>query len=143
MSFSENPRENIAYEVRGTFRAFENALITALAKADISVGFFHILRLSWPEEGRKQKEVADLAFMTPSVASQQIKKMCKAGLLSRESAPDDDRKKIVKLTKEGLDKKNKLVSPIILIPVIASEGISDADMETATRVLHKLRLGLK
>lgn len=143
MPFSKDPRENIAYEVRGTFRAFENALITALAEAEISVGFFHILRLSWPDEGRKQKEVADLAFMTPSVASQQIQKMCKAGLLSRETHPDDIRKKIVKLTQEGLAKKNSLIAPILLIPKIASEEISDGDVETTIKVLRKLRTSLK
>jgi len=143
MSFPDDPRQDIAYEVRGTFRAFENALISALAEKDISVGFFHILRLSWPEDGRTQKEVAELAFMTPSVASQQIQKMCKAGLLFRESDPKDIRKKIVKLTEEGLKAKNNLVAPILLIPEIASENISNEDILTTVRVLHELRTKLK
>jgi DNA-binding MarR family transcriptional regulator len=143
MPFSKNPRENIAYEVRGTFRAFENALISLLAEKDLSVGFFHILRLPWPEEGMSQKQIADLAFMTPSVASQLIKKMCKANLLMRETDKIDIRKKIVCLTEEGKAKKEALLKPILNIPKIASMTVSDEDVITTLKVLAELRRNLK
>lgn len=144
MAFSsEDPRENIAYQIRGTFRAFENALIATLLEKDLTVGFFHILRIDWPEEGRPQKEVAALAFMTPSVASQQIKKMCNAGYLSREQDKDDVRKKIVKLTEEGLAERNHLLRPILNIPKKATGSISDEDIKTTLRVLKDLRDNLK
>ena len=143
MTDSNTPREDIAYEVRGTFRAFENALISALAESDISVGFFHILRLTWPEEGMTQKQIADHAFMTPSVASQQIQKMCKAGLLSRQTDPTDVRKKIVKLTEDGTVKRTEIITRILKIPKTSTENISDKDIQTTLKVLYELRKRLK
>jgi DNA-binding MarR family transcriptional regulator len=143
MPFSENPRENIAYEIRGTFRAFENALIAVLSDKDLTVGFFHILRLTWPEKGMTQIEIADLSFMTASVASQLIKKMCAEGLLEREIDKDDIRKKIVKLTVKGQETKDSLLQPILDIPKTASQSISDEDIRTAINVLTQLRQNLK
>jgi DNA-binding MarR family transcriptional regulator len=81
--------------------------------------------------------------MTPSVASQQIQKMCKAGFLRREPDKNDVRKKIVKLTEEGLAKRNRLIPPIIGIPKTAAGTISDEDIQTTIRVLRELRQNLR
>jgi DNA-binding MarR family transcriptional regulator len=139
----EDSREDIAYEIRGTFRAFENALIAALLEKDLTVGFFHILRINWPDQGYTQKEIADLAFMTPSVASQQIQKMCKLGLLRREADKSDVRKKIVRLTEKGRTQKNQVIPPIVDIPKVAAEAISDQDIQATINVLRELRQNLK
>lgn len=139
MPLSENPRENIAYQVRGTFRALENALITYLANTNVSVAYFHILRLSWSKNGIPQKEISNLAFMTPSVTSQLIQKMCKEELLIRGSEDKDSRKKQVFLTEKGWQLRTTILDGALQIPLTATKNTSDEDIETAIKVLNSIR----
>ncbi len=139
MPFSTDPRKMIAYEARGTFRFFENELISCLSDIDLPVAYFHILRLPWVKEGTSQKDISNMAFITPSVTSQLIKKMEADGLLRRGSDPNDGRIKKVFLTKKGKSLKNKVLDVVLNIPIRATEGISDQDVTTAIRVMRAMR----
>ena len=143
MPFSKNQRENIGYEIRGTFRAFENALITHLAKHKVPVAHFHILRLPWTPDGISQTQVSTLAFMSPSVTSQLIQKMSREGFLVREYANADSRKKQVFLTETGWDLREKVLEGALKIPITAAETISDEDITIMLNVLSKLRENLE
>ncbi len=143
MPLYEGSKENIAYQIRGTFRAFENALISYLASKDVPVAYFHILRLAWNEEGIAQKEISKLAFMSPSVTSQLIQKMCREGLLERKQKGKDSRKKHVFMTEKGLELRKEVVEGALQIPLAATKGICNKDIETTIKVLNSIRCTLK
>lgn len=143
MPFSKNQRENIGYEIRGTFRAFENALITYLAESKVPVAHFHILRLPWTPDGISQTEISTLAFMSPSVTSQLIQKMSREGLLVRDFANSTSRRKQVFLTETGWKLREKVLEGALKIPVTAAETISDEDITIMLNVLSKLRENLE
>lgn len=143
MPFSKNPRENIAYEIRGTFRAFENALINYLGTSKVPVAHFHILRLPWTSDGIAQTEISKLAFMTPSVASQLIQKMTREGLLVRDVSPNDTRKKQVFLTKNGWQLREDIIEGALKIPLLAAQSINNDEISTMLSVLNKMRKNLE
>lgn len=142
MPFSSDPRKMIAYEARGTFRFFENELISCLNDINLPVAYFHILRLPWSNEGTSQKDISEMAFITPSVTSQLVKKMENDGLLRRGSDPSDGRIKKVFLTKKGEKLKQSILSKVLDIPVRATKNITDEDLETAIRVMQTMRQNL-
>lgn len=139
MSSSEDPRKNIAYEIRGTFRAFENALITYLAKTDVTVACFHVLRLPWTEEGLSQSTISNLAFMTPSVTSQLIQKLSKEELLTRERLDKDSRKIQVFLTKQGWQLRATVLDGALRISQSACKNLSNEDIDTLVTALASIR----
>ena len=139
MPSTKKLRENIAYEVRGTFRAFENALITYLAESKVPVAYFHILRLPWTADGIAQTAISTLAFMTPSVTSQLIQKMGKEVLLIRESSSEDSRKKQVFLTKTGWKLREKILKGALDIPIVAAESLTDKEIEIMLKALNTMR----
>lgn len=143
MPSSAPPRENFAYEVRGTFRALENALITYLGEKKVPVAHFHVLRLPWSEDGMPQKHIANLSFMTPSAASQLIQKMSQQGLLERGDDAKDARKIQVFLTKKGWELRDTILEGALDIPQKACEDIPDEDIHTAIRVLTSARRQLE
>ncbi len=143
MSASQDQRKNIAYEIRGTFRALENALINYLGDKNVSVACFHVLRLPWTEEGMPQKSISNLAFMTPSVTSQLIQKMCNDGLLNRGHQDKDARKIQVFLTEEGWELRKTILDGALNIPLSACENISDEDINTVVKALTKIRKELE
>lgn len=140
---SDDIRENLGYEVRGTFRAFENALITYLSTTDISVAYFHILRQDWTDEGIPQHELSSLAFMSRSVTSQVVQKMANDELIKRVEDSQNSRKKIIFLTDKGLEYRHSVIAGALAIPRTASEDISDQDLEIFMRVLNTIRLNLE
>lgn len=143
MPFSDDPRKMIAYETRGTFRSFENALITVLAGIDVPVAYFHILRLPISDDGEIQKTISEMAFLTPSVTSQLIQKMVSDGLLERLADPNDGRIKKVFLTSKGKELKKIIMSKALEIPLRACEGIAEQDVVTAISVMQHMRKNLE
>lgn len=138
-----NQRANIGYEIRGTFRAFENALIAYLKETKVPVADFHILRLEWTSEGISQTEISNLAFMTPSVTSQLIQKMIKKGHLIRESSSTDSRKKQVFLTDSGWRLRENILEGALKIPILAAESISNEEINIMLNTLKKMRNNLE
>ncbi len=143
MPFSDDPRKMIAYETRGTFRSFENALITVLADIDVPVAYFHILRLPISDDGEIQKTISEMAFLTPSVTSQLLQKMVADGLLERLADPNDGRIKKVFLTRKGKELKSRIMTKALEIPTEACENISEEDVVTAISVMRRMRQNLE
>ncbi len=67
----------------------------------------------------------------------------KQGVLSREPHPQDRRRKIVKLTRRGLEKVKALKRETDAIETAAMETVGEAEMRHLIRVMHKHAEGLE
>jgi len=136
-----NPDNSLPYHLRGAFRGFETALGRYLKRFDLPLSQFYILRLQWDEDGSTQGDIARLAFMSESVASQVIKKMEARGLLRRRPDPSDNRSQRVSLTRTGEKLRDIIAKDGIKISTENAPEISPEDMKTAIQVLKKIREG--
>lgn len=141
MSRINNPDNSLPHHLRGAFRGYEIALGRYLKAYDLPLSQFYILRLQWSPEGNTQKDIADRAFMSESVASQVIKKMEARGLLVRRPNPSDDRSHMVSLTHSGDTLRERIVKEGIQISVKNAPKIAKEDMKTALEVLKKVKAG--
>ena len=90
-----------------------------------------------------QKTISNLSFMTPSVTSQLIQKLCNDGLVTRGHQDKDSRKIQVFLTIEGWELRTKILGGALDIPVEACKDISDQDIATLSQALAKIREALE
>jgi len=141
MSLVNNPENSLPYHLRGAFRGYEIALGRYLKRFDLPLSEFYILRLQWGAEGDPQREIAEKAFMSDSVASQVIKKMEHKGYLRRRVNPEDSRSHLVFLTAKGKLLRETIATEGIQISSENAPDISREDMKTAIRVLDQVRKG--
>lgn len=76
-----------------------------LSKIGLHKGQPPILGMLWEKDGLTQKEIAEKLRLKPSTVTAVLKRMEKAGLLTREPDPKDMRVSRVYLTKKGRDLK--------------------------------------
>ncbi len=141
MSHVNNPDNSLPYHLRGAFRGYETALARYLKRFDLPLSQFYILRLQWSGDGKAQREIAQRAFMSESVASQVIKKMEYRNLLRRKPDPKDSRAQLVYLTSRGESLRETIVIEGIQISKRNAPNISREDMKTTIQVLRKVREG--
>ena len=139
MTVINNPANSLPYHIRGAFRGFETALSRYLATLDVPLSQFYILRLQWDEDGQQQKDIAEAACMSESVASQVIQKMELSGLLERKPAPEDARKRRVVLTVKGRILRERMMIKGIELSKEHGPEISREDMLTTISVLVKVK----
>jgi DNA-binding MarR family transcriptional regulator len=143
VKFPESARKNIAYQIRGTFRAFENTLIKFLKDKNISVAYFHVLRLPWDDNGFSRKDISKLAFITPSVTSQLIKKMTKDGILSDIKVSNEKKARKVALTTKGHSFRASIIDGSLALADNASDNLSDDEVENLIKMLTNIRSKLE
>jgi len=141
MSKVNNPKNSLPYYLRGAFRGFETALGRYLADYNLPLSQFYILRLQWCENGTSQIDIAARAFMTESVASQVLKKMEANNLVRRKPDPNDRRGRLVQLTREGREMRDRIVSEGLQISNENAPKISREEMITTIEVLMKVIQG--
>lgn len=134
-----NPINSLPYYIRGAFRGFETALARYLAAYDMPLSHFYILRLQWGDGGHSQKNIAERAFMTESVASQVIKAMVKAGHLVREKDPEDSRRHLVGLSQFGAKLRKQILDDGISISQKNAPKFSPEDIRTTMAVLLEVQ----
>lgn len=134
-----NPVNSLPYYIRGAFRGFETALARYLAAYDMPLSHFYILRLEWDKSGHSQKNLAERAFMTESVASQVIKAMVKTGHLTREKDPEDSRRHLVGLTQSGAKLRKQILDDGVAISQNNAPKFDAEDVRTTMTVLLEIQ----
>jgi DNA-binding MarR family transcriptional regulator len=90
------------------------------------------------EDGLSQQSVADRFHRSKVAAFQLISKLEKQGLVVRRPDPGDGRSNLVYLTDEGRRVQEALVALANANMAAALEGVSEADLETAKRVVRRI-----
>lgn len=130
---------DLAYQLRATFRDYETQLSRYLASENVAVSTYYILRSDWSDAGKTQKIVAAQSNMTPSVASQLIKSLCKTGLLERRENSEDAREKLVFITKKGAKLRERLNEKSRELMDAICSDISQTDMKLTLKTLSAIQ----
>ncbi len=90
----------------------------------------------WEHEELSVKKLGELLFLDSGTLTPVLKTLEKKGLLSRRRSTDDERMLIVKLTKEGINLKEKAVG--VPYKMQGCVSIDEKDAAELYRILHKI-----
>jgi DNA-binding MarR family transcriptional regulator len=132
------PDDRFAHLVRDAARGLTRALQYRLSQYKISFGHWVFLRILWEQDGLTQRQLSVRAGLMESTTHTAILKMANLGYVERTNPPGNNRKLAVCLTAKGRALKSKLVPLAEDVNVIATEGISDEDLETTRQTMLKI-----
>lgn len=94
-------------------------------------------------DGLSQREIADILKIAPPTITVMLKRMEKAGLISRKQDFKDQRVSRVYLTQDGRDKCKKSKEAMSILAEECFEGFSSEEKEELKRFLEKMGNNLK
>ena len=124
-------------ELVSNFRKYmdENFNDDTISRAE----FPALVRLRFTDSAT-QKEIVDLLDVSDGYTAKLLRKFEVNGYITREEDPANRRRKIVKLTAEGIEKTDELIGIIEDWEKVVSAKISPEEAETLKNILFKLIL---
>ena len=122
-------------ELVSNFRKYmdENFNDDTISRAE----FPALVRLRFTDSAT-QKEIVDLLDVSDGYTAKLLRKFEVNGYITREEDPTNRRRKIVKLTAEGIEKTDELIGIIEDWENVVSAKISHEEAETLKKILFKL-----
>ena len=122
-------------ELVSNFRKYmdENFNDDTISRAE----FPALVRLRFTDSAT-QKEIVDLLDVSDGYTAKLLRKFEVNGYITREEDPTNRRRKIVKLTAEGIEKTDELIGIIEDWEKVVSAKISHEEAETLKKILFKL-----
>ncbi len=144
---SESPKceETLGYLVKRTGRSMAKALREQFAAHDMDLPIEHwgILVHLWHQDGRSQKELADLVFKDKGTITRAIAYLEKINALVRIPDAEDKRQNRVFLTHKGRSLRTVLMPMALGVVEVGTRGIPPEEIETCRRVLNQINENLK
>lgn len=138
-----DPLHSFGHLARLTFRAFARSLERRILPHDVTIGQWRFLRELWREDGITQRQLSErLSMREPSTVSA-VRSLESAGLVRRVRNECDRRKVHIHLTPRAKRLRSPLLRHVRDVNVIATAGISPADLEVTRRVLRRLMHNLE
>jgi len=97
----------------------------------------------WKKDGINQQEIADLTLRDKSSLTYLLDNLVKRKMVKRMEDENDRRNKLVYLTKEGNDLKERLHPIVTEVYELASEEAAVNDLKNSILVLNKMIGNLK
>ncbi|GAB5486965.1 MAG: MarR family transcriptional regulator [Parasphingorhabdus sp.] len=132
-------KKSVAYQARGTFRAFETLMQRRMRDEGLQIAHFDVLRVLWEGDGVTQGYLSEKAFITESTMAQVITQMEKLELIERRLDPADKRKRIIHLLPKGMNIKNKILKITGGFYEKAIAEISEEHLDIYLEVARQLR----
>lgn len=129
------PDDRLAHLVRDVSRAFLRALAVRLESHGTPVGHWPFLRVLWESDGITQKELSRTVGVMEPTTFTAMKSLEALGYIERVQLPPNRKNVYIYLTREGRALKKKLVPLAVETNHISAQGIAEADLLTARRVL--------
>ena len=107
----------------------------AIAGYDLSINAWAILNLLWENDARPQVEISDLIHKDRHQTSRMIDSLDQQGLVKRTASSEDKRIKLVVLTPEGQQARDKLRAASRAYLESVFEGLSQEDYDTFIQCL--------
>jgi DNA-binding MarR family transcriptional regulator len=133
-----DPMQSMGYLCRINFRMFARELERRIARHGVSSGQWRSLRVLWDEDGITQRELSERVGATEATTVSMIRRLVRDGFVERRPDPDDARKVRIVLTPRARRLRARLLPYVEEVNEIALQGISQADRETARRVLTQM-----
>lgn len=132
------PDDRTAHLVRDASRLFRRVLEERLVDYDVSFGHWSFLRILWVAEGLTQRELSEQAGLMEPTTFTALKAMERNDLIERRQLHGNRRKVHIFLTKKGRHLKDVLVPLAEECNYIATQNISEAELNTTRTVLLKM-----
>ena len=105
---------------------------------NITFEMFQVLAVLWRQDNINQQEIADRVQKNKASLTPLIDNLSKRNLVVRNEDPVDRRNKIISLTREGFEYREKLQPMIHEIYESFKIDISITELENVTEMLRKL-----
>jgi DNA-binding MarR family transcriptional regulator len=134
------PTDALSWLMATCSKVLREKLAVRFTKAGYSVTpeQWAILGRLGQQDGLSQQTLADRFHRSKVAAFQLINKLEKQGLVQRRNDPDDGRSNLVYLTDEGRRVQQALVALAKENMAAALEGVDEADLETAKKVVRTI-----
>ncbi len=136
------PEESPGYLVRDTNLAVGKALRRRLSDYGMTLGQYYFMRALWIEEGLSQRELSKRVGTTEPTTASVLRLLEKNGLVRRVRNRRDRRTMNIFPTSRGRNLKNGLLTMAISINDIATDGLSDEELQTLKRLLRAVKANL-
>ena len=134
------PTDALSWLMATCSKVLRERLAVRFSKAGYSVTpeQWAILGRLGQQDGMSQQALADRFHRSKVAAFQLISKLEAQGLVERRKDPNDARSRLVYLTKEGRRVQEALVELARENMAAALEGVEEADLETAKKVVRTI-----
>ena len=134
-------KDNLNLEAAGSwakkyFLASRALMESVLRPYDLGTTQWYVLYLLAHDEPINQRELTRTLEIERATLSAVISALVRKGLVEQISDPHDQRQKLLQLTIAGRNLWATLPDPIGLITAVAFDGVDDAEIALANRVLR-------
>ena len=129
-------------ELRAYIRQF---IQVKIKEHGVSITFemLEVMGCLWKKDGINQQEIADLTLRDKSSLTYLLDNLVKRKMVKRVEDENDRRNKLIYLTKEGNDLKERLHPIVTEVYELASEEAAVNDLKNSILVLNKMIGNLK
>ena len=113
-----------------------------MSELGLSRGQPPILRLLWQQDGRNQREIGDMLHLRPATISVILQRMEKAGLLKRQTDPDDLRVSRAYLTKKGREIQSAVEQTLTVLETECCRGFTREEKVLFSQFLVRVKNNL-
>jgi MarR family transcriptional regulator, organic hydroperoxide resistance regulator len=133
---------SVGYKVRDAHRALQRHLQTRIEPHGVTLGMWYFLRALWAEDGLTQRELSRrVGTMEPTTLNALVA-MERRGFVKRVRNDADRRKINIHLTAKGRNLQDKLVPIAVEVVASATDGFSDAEVDTLVGLLGRVSANL-
>ena len=126
------------YQINHLARLFEAALRGRISTHGVAPGQFAQLLALYERDGISQAQLCEVVQIDQSTMAHTLRRMERDDLVSRLPSDQDGRRNDIWLTARARQLKPTLIACAMDINEGASEGISDADLAVAHRVIAQM-----
>lgn len=134
---------SLGYLVRKSFRSVSRALEARTSEYGVTASQWHFLRVLWIEDGISQRELSQRLNMREPTTVIAVKRLEKAGLISRRPSAEDGRKINIFLTPKAKALKAKLMPLVEEVNNLAMRGMTSKEKAELRRLLTKVNQNLE
>ncbi|WP_231732617.1 MULTISPECIES: MarR family winged helix-turn-helix transcriptional regulator [unclassified Sphingopyxis] len=127
--------DSLGYLARLIFRSFSRLREQHTREYDISSGQWTFLRQLWRDDGISQRELSRRLAMRDATTAVTLRALERAGLVRRAVNRRDRREILVHLTPHARRLEKLLMPRTAKIQALATQNLSDAEVETLRRLL--------
>jgi DNA-binding MarR family transcriptional regulator len=137
VSFDINQR-SIGFLLTRTSIANKKVLSRVLLPYDVTPEQYGVLNRLCLKDGISQKQLSELIVRDQTSIGKVLDKLERKELILRKDDPSDRRAFLLYLTPKGKELAEQLISLVEAFHTMASEGISDEDIDVFVSVINKL-----
>lgn len=107
-----------------------------LQEYDLTYTQFLVMLYFWEQKESNLKEIGKIMILDSSTLTPLLKKLEKKGYLTRKKSKDDERNLVIKLTKKGIDLREKLIDlPEKFFSLL---NLTDEELNQLQNILYKI-----